>query len=116
MQTDAAALGQAAFKLVAARRYEDARPLLERARTLEPRNGTLAHVMAHLTTDSGALDEGAAFLRTFLADDDPGHPFHAHNSWHLATLELDLGRPAAALARYEHAVAPVVAQRPIMFF
>jgi hypothetical protein len=114
--SDAAALGQAAFKLVAARRYDAARPLLERARALEPRNGTLAHVMAHLTTDSGAWDEGAAFLRAFLAGADPEDGFHAHNSWHLASLELDLGRPAAALARYEDGVAPRVPQRPIMFF
>ena len=114
--TDATALGQAAFKLVAARRYDDARPLLERARALEPRNGTLAHVMAHLTANSGAWDEGAAFLRTFLAGADPADGFHAHNSWHLASLELDLGRPAAALARYEGGVAPLVPRRPIMFF
>ena len=38
------------------------------------------------------------------------------NSWHLASLELDLGRPAAALARYEGGVAPLVPRRPILFF
>ncbi|CAA9283583.1 MAG: hypothetical protein AVDCRST_MAG77-4058 [uncultured Chloroflexi bacterium] len=113
---DAVALGQAAFAHVRTGDYAAARPLLDRALALNPRSPMLAHTMAHLTGDSGALEEGAAFMRSFLANDDPAHGLHAHNSWHLASMEMELGRPAAALELYMRAVGPRVAELPMTFF
>jgi hypothetical protein len=114
--TDAVALGQAAFKRVAARKYDEARPILTRALSLDPHSSMLAHVYAHLATDSGAFDEGATYLRRFLTDHDPRQGVSVHTSWHLAWLEVELGHPAASLDWYTRVVAPAVVHAPVTFF
>jgi hypothetical protein len=113
---DPAALGQAAFRHISAREFDAARPLVERALALDPHSGVLAHARAHLTTESGAFEEGAEYLRAFLADHDPHAGINVHNAWHLASLEVAVARPAAALAWYEDVVAPHVRAYPMTFF
>lgn len=108
--TDIAVLVEAAFKWVNAREYDAARPLMERALALDANSGVSAHVKAHLTSESGAVAEGAAYLRSFFAREDPFLGINVHNAWHLAALELDLARPAAALAWHVRVVAPTVAR------
>jgi tetratricopeptide (TPR) repeat protein len=114
--TNPAALGQEALKRVNARQYGAARPMIERALSLEPHNAILAHVKGHLTQDSGALEEGAAYLRAFLTEHDPHQGINVHTAWHLAMHELELARPAAALDWHVRVVAPKVPQFPMTFF
>jgi len=113
---DAGELVQAAFKHVNAREYDAARPLVNRALTLEPHTGTVAHVRAHLDTDSRATETGAAFLRQFLAAHDPFDGINIHNAWHLAALEFDLGNHDAALDWYVRVVGPSVAEYPMTLY
>lgn len=105
---EANALGQEAHKLILAREYDAARPIVERALALEPHNAMLAHTKAHLCTDSGAFEEGAAYLRSFLNEHDPFQGINVHNAWHLAYMELELGHPQAALDWHRRVVAPTV--------
>ena len=116
LETDAVALGRAAFGRVNARDYSGARAILERGLGLHPKNVMLAHVWAHMVEGEGEIAEGAASLRDLLAGADSSHGLHAHTCWHLAEMEVELGRPGEALELYERHVAPQVAQRPIMFY
>ena len=110
------ALGQAALRHVNARQFDTARPLIERALARAPHDGMLAHVKAHLTSDSGALLEGAAYLRSFLAAHDPHDGINTHTSFHLAIHELELARPTAALDWYTRVVSPAISQYPFTLF
>jgi hypothetical protein len=110
----ATALGQEAYKHIRAREYDAARPILERALSLDPENAMLAHMKAHLCIDSGAFQEGAEYLRPFLRTHDPFEGVNVHTAWHLAYIELEIGRPAAALDWHRRVVAPTVS--PQTFF
>lgn len=116
LETDAAALVQAAFKRINAGEYSAARPMVERALALKPHTGAVAHARAHLDTESKETAAGAAFLRTFLAEHDPFDGINVHNAWHLAALEFDLGRHDAALEWYERVVGPSVAEYPVTLY
>src|SRR4051794_1639757 len=105
---EATALGQEAYKRIRAREFDAARQILDHALSLDPENAMLAHLQAHLCIDSGAFEEGAAFLRPFLARHDPFEGVNVHTAWHLAYIEFELGRPAAALDWHRRVVAPTV--------
>lgn len=105
---EATALGREAFALIRTREYDAARPLVERALSLDPENAMLAHTKAHLCIDSGAFEEGAVYLRSFLSTHDPFQGVNVHTAWHLASVELELGRPAAALGWHRRVVAPTL--------
>ncbi|HEX2515349.1 MAG TPA: hypothetical protein VH257_11620 [Chloroflexota bacterium] len=104
----ASALGREAHALIRARDYAAAGPVLERALALDPESAMLAHAKAHLCIDSGAFQEGAAFLRPYLRDHDPFEGVNVHTAWHLAYIELELGRPAEALDWHRRVVAPTL--------
>src|SRR5215207_5153040 len=87
---EASALGREAHALIRARDYAAAGPVLERALALDPESAMLAHAKAHLCIDSGAFQEGAAFLRPYLRDHDPFEGVNVHTAWHLASIELEL--------------------------
>jgi hypothetical protein len=110
-ESEAVALGQEAHKRIRAREYDAARPIIERALALDPENAMLAHLKAHLCIDSGAFEEGAAYLRPFLETHDPFEGVNVHTAWHLAYIELELGRPAAALSWHRRVVAPTVGRQ-----
>jgi hypothetical protein len=112
--SEANALGREAHKLIAAREYDAARVLIERAVALAPDNAILAHTKAHLAIDSGAFAEGAAYLRSFLATHDPFEGVNVHTAWHLAYIELQLGHPAASLDWHRRVVAPTLI--PMTFY
>jgi len=114
--TDAGALVTAAFARIAKREFDAARPIVERALEIEPRNGMVAHAKAHLDTDSRATAEGAAYLRTFLTQEEPLRGINVHNAWHLAALEVELARPRAALDWHERVVAPNVPEYAMTFY
>lgn len=83
------------------------RRLVDRALALNPRNGHAAHARAHVCYEANASEEGAAFLRPWLADYVRTSPLHCHLSWHLALFELALGRPEHAWTLYEEHIRPV---------
>jgi hypothetical protein len=105
---EASGLGREAHALIRARDYAAAGPVLERALALDPESAMLAHAKAHLCIDSGAFEEGAAFLRPYLRDHDPFEGVNVHTSWHLASIELELGRPEEALDWHRRVVAPTL--------
>ena len=105
---EASALGREAHALIRARDYAAAGPVLERALALDPESAMLAHAKAHLCIDSGAFQEGAAFLRPYLRDHDPFEGVNVHTAWHLASIELELGRPEEALDWHRRVVAPTL--------
>jgi tetratricopeptide (TPR) repeat protein len=82
------------------------RQLVERALSLNPRNGNAAHGLAHACYEGNASDEGAAFLRPWLADYDRASQLHCHLSWHLALFELALGRSENAWTLYDEHIRP----------
>ncbi len=82
------------------------RRLVERALQLNPRNGHAAHGLAHVCYEGNASDEGAGFLRPWLADYDKASQLHCHLSWHLALFELALGRSEIAWTLYDENIRP----------
>ena len=114
--TDLRGLVGGAFKHVNAGELGPARVVLERGLGLYPKDVMLTHVWAHMVDGSRELAEGANELRELLAGADTTHGLHAHTSWHLAAVELELGQAAEAFERYELCVAPYVPERPIMFY
>jgi len=82
------------------------RRLIERALSLNPRNGHAAHGLAHVCYEGNASDEGAGFLRPWLADYDRAAQLHCHLSWHLALFELALGRSENAWTLYDDNIRP----------
>jgi hypothetical protein len=104
----ASALGREAHALIRARDYAAAGPVLERALALDPESAILVHAKAHLCIDSGAFEEGAAFLRPYLREHDPFEGINVHTAWHLAYIELELGRPAEALDWHRRVVLPTL--------
>jgi tetratricopeptide (TPR) repeat protein len=83
------------------------RRLVDRALGLNPRNAHAAHARAHVCYEANTSDEGAAFLRPFLADYDRTAQLHCHLSWHLALFALALGRPEDAWTLYDDHIRPV---------
>jgi tetratricopeptide (TPR) repeat protein len=82
------------------------RRLVERALSLNPRNGHAAHGLAHVCYEGNASEEGTAFLRSWLAGYDKAAQLHCHLSWHLALFELALGRPENAWTLYDEDIRP----------
>jgi hypothetical protein len=108
---EATALAQEAYKHIRAREYDAARPIIERGLALYPDDLPLAHMKAHLCIDSGAFEDGAAYLRPFLATHDPFKGVNVHTAWHLAYIELELDRPEAALDWHRRVVAPTLSEQ-----
>ncbi len=84
--------------------------ILERALALNPRNAHGAHARTHARVELGETRDGVAFLGDWLRDYDPAAILHCHLNWHLALFELDLGEADRAMARYQSAMHPAVAQ------
>jgi Tfp pilus assembly protein PilF len=83
------------------------RRLVARALALNPRNAHAAHGLAHVCYEANTCEEGAVFLRAFLADYDRKAQMHCHLSWHLALFSLALGRPEDAWTLYDENIRPV---------
>ena len=94
------------FACTEANRRTKGRRLIERALALNPRNGHAAHGLAHVCYEGNASDEGAGFLRPWLADYDRAAQLHCHLYWHLALFELALGRSENAWTLYDDYIRP----------
>lgn len=84
--------------------------MLERALARNPRNAHGAHARTHARVELGETEDGVAFLEAWLRDYDRAAILHCHLNWHLALFELDLGEAERAMARYQAAMRPSVAQ------
>lgn len=90
-------------------------PAIERGLELNPRNAHGAHARAHAYYEMGEPQSGIAFIDGWLPAYEPAAQLHCHLSWHRALFALQTGDAEAALALYEAAIAPSVAQSPPLF-
>ena len=86
-------------------RHADARPLIERAVVLNPRNAHGAHGYAHVCYESGDLASARAYLAAWLPDYPHDGFFHGHLSWHAALCEILAGEWDNALRLYRDGIA-----------
>lgn len=84
-------------------RHEEARPRIERSLGQFRRNAYGAHAFAHLCYETGARDEGIAFLREWMPLYDRGGGLFGHLNWHLGLFELQAGNMEGALRLYNDA-------------
>ncbi len=66
------------------------------------------HAQAHDLMDEGRYREAYDVLQPFLADDTSLEPRAVHLQWHLAVVEIALGKLADAKARFERFIMPAV--------
>jgi tetratricopeptide (TPR) repeat protein len=85
-------------------RLADARPLIERSVTLNPRNAHGAHGYAHVCYESGDLASARAYLVAWLPDYPHDGFFHGHLSWHAALCEILAGEWDNALRLYRDGI------------
>lgn len=102
------------FACTEADRRTRGRRLVDRALALNPRNAHAAHARAHVCYEANASEDGAGFLRPWLADYDRRSQLHCHLSWHLALFELALGRPEDAWTLYDEHIRPVNSYAPAL--
>ncbi|TAG50223.1 MAG: tetratricopeptide repeat protein [Betaproteobacteria bacterium] len=76
--------------------HDAAAKRVQRSLEMNPRNGNAAHVQAHLHYEFQDDNGGAAFLREWLSGYPKTSLLRTHLSWHLALVELSLGRVDAA--------------------
>lgn len=81
-------LGELAFATEENGQYAEARELAERSLEINPYNGAGAHSLAHAFLETGAVVEGAEWLRKWLSDWNDPSPMACHLTWHLALLRL----------------------------
>lgn len=81
-------LGELAFAAEENGQYGEARALAERSLQLNPHNAAAAHPLAHAFLETGAVVEGAEWLRTWLSGWSDPSPIACHLTWHLALLRL----------------------------
>jgi tetratricopeptide (TPR) repeat protein len=84
-------------------RQAEAEPKIERSLSRFRRNAYAAHAFAHLCYETGALDQGIAFMRDWLPLYDRGGGLFGHLNWHLGLFELHAGNLEAGLQLYNDA-------------
>ena len=95
---DAALLADRAFDLAEAGALSVGREMAERALALDPRSPDAAHSLVHVFCEERDWNGGGAFLREWLRDYPTSAPEASHLACHLAQLEIQVGRRAAARA------------------
>ena len=84
--------------------------LMTRSLDINPRNANAAHFRAHERYESGATEEGRAYLTDWLTAYDARAVMHGHLSWHCALWALEEGETDAMWAAVDEGVAPGAAQ------
>ena len=112
---NAEALVHEAFGHLRARTFAEARPIIDRAVALAPHDPYVAHARIHLATDTGNFAEGIADGSAYLTTHDPHAGINTHNTWHLADLLVEAGRPAEARDWFARIVVPSVTTYPVAF-
>lgn len=86
-------LGELAFAAEENGQYVEARELAERSLQLNPHNAAAAHPLAHAYLETGAVVDGAEWLKTWLSNWNDPSPMACHLTWHLALLHLVAPQP-----------------------
>lgn len=90
-------------------------PLLDRSLEARPDNATTAHGRAHGYYEAGALNDGVAFIETWLPSYGQDEPLHCHLAWHLGLLALQQGDWSKAEQIYLQYICPSASQALPMF-
>ena len=104
-------LGGYAFASNEVDRFQQADKLSDQALEARRDNGQAAQARVHVDFETGAADDGTAFLGSWLRECESA-PFHSHLSWHWALFELINGRHDRAPAIYDDVLAPGESLRP----
>jgi tetratricopeptide (TPR) repeat protein len=91
LEDDGYALGYHAFALEENRRFDEALPLAERAVTMNPRDASAVHAIAHVHYERGDHRRGIESLPPRIHPCDHLGYFRNHLLWHLALLHLAEG-------------------------
>ena len=86
-------------------RFAPARALIERSIAANLENAHAAHGFAHISYETGALDEARSFLSSWLPDYPQDGFFHGHLSWHLSLCEIEAGDWEGATQLYRDGIA-----------
>lgn len=89
-------------------RHAEARRLVERALERHPHSGHGAHTMAHVFFETGAHQDGAAFLDAWLPDFPRQAQIYTHLAWHRALCALGCGQIEPVLELYRETINPDV--------
>ena len=103
---------QHAFALDEVGRRDEARPLIERAMAVQPRNAHGAHIRAHVYYEDGEQAASRAYLARFMQDYPAAAQLYCHLNWHQALCALDGGDTAAAWAIYDSGIDPAAVWGP----
>jgi tetratricopeptide (TPR) repeat protein len=97
-----AVLAMYAYALQECGAYEEAQAAAQRALALHPRDVRAHHAVAHVMEMQGRVEEGMRWLGARSALWTGAGAASTHLWWHIALYHLELGRPAQALAIYDH--------------
>jgi tetratricopeptide (TPR) repeat protein len=81
-------------------RRAEARPRIDRSLARNPRNASVAHAFAHICYEDGQVEDGIAFLRSWLPEYSRAGGMFGHLSWHLALFELHRGNAEEGLRMF----------------
>ena len=112
---DIEAMVSEAMAMIGARRFAEARTVIEAIEAEDPTNNWGAHARIHLHIDEMSLEEGATRGTSHLTATDPFQGINVHNAMHLATILLDLGRVDESVAWQERVVVPVAETMPMQY-
>jgi tetratricopeptide (TPR) repeat protein len=97
-----AVLAMYAYALQECGAYEEAEAAAYRALALQPHDVRAHHAVAHVMEMQGRLEEGMRWLGARSALWNGAGGASTHLWWHIALYHVELGRPAQALAIYDH--------------
>lgn len=104
-----------AFSLIRSRRFSEARDAVERLEELDSADPFGAHARIHLHIDQGSFDEGVERGIAYLTANDPFNGINIHNTMHLASLLMELGRADASIAWQERVMVPSASGQPMSY-
>jgi len=96
--------GLLAFMRQEQERWDEVGALAEVALAQEPAAGHAAHALAHLYHETGAYEQGLAWIDGWTQRHGAAAAYGSHFSWHAALYELALGRDVAP--RYASSLSP----------
>ena len=99
-------IGMHAFGLEEMNQYAQAEAEVERALSLEPKDGWAVHAATHVMEMQGRIEDGVHWLTSRESDWAPDNGFAFHNWWHLALFYLDGARYDRALDLFDRAIHP----------
>lgn len=104
-----------AFSLIRSRRFAEAREVVERIEELDIADPYGAHARIHLHIDEGSFEEGVERGIAYLTANDPFDGINVHNTMHLASLLMELGRAGASIDWQERVMVPSAPGQPMSY-